>query len=191
MPSDGGLAPCFQPCAWKWRAEGSSGLPPFLARYVWLPVAVVIVALMIMVLTLVVMILVALLLVVITAARLRARRERHTAQHLSVLCRTKDLEGLEGGQRLGVQTISDHHELVRICALIAARADRRGNGPDGDGTVLVSPARQIAQTVGGWIGVRRRARRRGHCVGNAQIQTLLERVDQIPLLSIKHPFFQA
>ena len=75
------------------------------------------------------------------------RRERHAAEHLAGAGGTDGLERLAAG-RGRRQPIGDRHELVRVGALVAAAAHRRGDRPDRRGAVAVDAARDVAQAVG-------------------------------------------
>src|ERR1700729_364499 len=60
----------------------------------------------------------------------RSRRERDAAQHFAAGGRPYRAEALRGWGRGGSQLIGDHHQLVRVCTLVAVAADRRGDRPD-------------------------------------------------------------
>ena len=77
-----------------------------------------------------------------------------SAQHFGVACchqRRERLKGGDGGVGV-VQNVVDRNQLVRIGALIAVGADGRGDGPDGDGSVAIVAAGDVAQAVGGGVG---------------------------------------
>src|ERR1700723_4531152 len=127
-------------------------------------------------------------------------RERNAAQDFSEASLAKREESFmrgDGGVRV-LNGVEHRDELIGVCALIAVSANRRGDRPDGDMTILAHYACEVAKTVrcrcpgqaGGrvrssWIVPDR--------VRHAQVQTVLQCIDQIPGVGgrIENPLLQS
>lgn len=116
-----------------------------------------------------------------------AGSERNPAQHLGKLRtanRNKALLRSGGGTRVA-QAIRNGDKIVRISARIAAPAHRRRDSPDSYRPISVYTASDVAQSIrrrrpwqiGRGVGPRRIPM---HCVGRAQIESLLQRISQAP-----------
>ena len=71
-----------------------------------------------------------------------SRGERDSAQHLSKAGLAEGVELLLSGHSgIGViQCVLDHHQAIRVRALVAASANRRSDGPEGDITPRIEAA---------------------------------------------------
>src|SRR5580700_9032687 len=132
----------------------------------------------------------------LAAMGIGARRERDAAQNLGEARGFYRLESLACGKARRREIVGDGDQLVRIGALIAAAADRRRDGPDRGGAVLVDAAGKVAQAVGGrrpWQPGRRVVA--GgiviNRVGRAQPQSGLQDVSHGPSAVVEDPFLQS
>src|ERR1700750_500389 len=86
-----------------------------------------------------------------------ARGEGHAADDLVIARGDDGGELLARGERGRTELVGDRDELIRVRALVAAAADRRGDRPDRDGPVLADLTGDVPQAVGG-----RRPRQAGY-----------------------------
>src|SRR5262249_3011072 len=123
------------------------------------------------------------------------RREGHAAKHFSGLSSANRDEvaqriipvmvAIRERQRGSSKPVSDFYQLVRIGALIATGADGRSDCKDLDRAVAMDSSSQIAAATcrgieRGWI-VR-------NAVGDADVQAVLQNVEQVPGAVREAPF---
>ena len=78
-----------------------------------------------------------------------SRRERNSTEDFAKARRANGRETLSGGKAGRRQIVGDHHQLVRISALVAVSADGRGDGPDRRGAIAIDATDDVTQAIGG------------------------------------------